>query len=122
MPHSSLHKYTRNWRSTFFSSFSREEFLVLLPGLARSFCARKGCGPGDRSREGHPFSIKQAVNRCLLFRVYFRSICFYPHFQQRSIGLMSLSSSASDRKRVAVTGAKERSATSTPITLSERSI
>ncbi len=35
---------------------------------------------------------------------------------------MSLSSSASDRKRVAVTGAKESSTTSTPITLSERSI
>src|SRR3989442_3421430 len=35
---------------------------------------------------------------------------------------MSLSSSASDRKRVAVTGAKERSTTSTPITLSERSM
>src|SRR5229473_3950617 len=34
---------------------------------------------------------------------------------------MSISSSASDRKRVAVTGAKE-SSTTTPITLSERSI
>jgi uncharacterized membrane protein YphA (DoxX/SURF4 family) len=35
---------------------------------------------------------------------------------------MSISSSASDRKRVAVTGAKESSTTTTPITLSERSI
>ena len=35
---------------------------------------------------------------------------------------MSLSSSASDRQRVAVMGAKERGTTSTPITLSERSI
>jgi len=35
---------------------------------------------------------------------------------------MRISSSARDRKRVAVTGAKERSATATPITLSERSI
>src|SRR6266705_132224 len=35
---------------------------------------------------------------------------------------MSISSSAGDHKRVAVTGAKERSATSAPITLSERSI
>jgi uncharacterized membrane protein YphA (DoxX/SURF4 family) len=35
---------------------------------------------------------------------------------------MSISGSANDRKRVAVTGAKERSTTTTPITLSERSI
>ena len=35
---------------------------------------------------------------------------------------MSISSSASDRKRVAVTGAKESSTTTTPIILSERSI
>src|SRR6266478_69076 len=35
---------------------------------------------------------------------------------------MSVSSSASDRKRVAVTGARERSTTTTPITLSERSM
>ncbi len=42
MPHSSLHKYTRNRGSTFFSTFSREELLVLLLGLAWPFCARKG--------------------------------------------------------------------------------
>ncbi len=35
---------------------------------------------------------------------------------------MSISSSASDRKRVAITGAKESSTTTAPITLSERSI
>ena len=35
---------------------------------------------------------------------------------------MSISSSAGDRKRVAVTGARESSITTTPITLSERSI
>src|SRR5438309_7369585 len=35
---------------------------------------------------------------------------------------MSLSSSAGDRKRVAITGARESTTTNTPITLSERSI
>src|SRR6266571_5600321 len=39
-----------------------------------------------------------------------------------AIGLMSISSSASDGKRIAATRAKESSTTSTPITLSERSI
>jgi len=41
-PYSSLHKYTRNKRHLYFSTFSREEFLVLLPGLARSFVLGKG--------------------------------------------------------------------------------
>jgi len=39
-----------------------------------------------------------------------------------AIGLMSISSSASDGKRIAATRAKESSTTITPITLSERSI
>src|SRR5216683_6750393 len=41
---------------------------------------------------------------------------------ERAIGLMSISSSAGDRKRIAVTRAKEASATAIPITLSERSL
>jgi len=61
MHHSSLHKYTRNKRHLFFSTFSGEEFLVLLSALARSFCAGKAGAPGDRSRERRPFSRIQAV-------------------------------------------------------------
>src|SRR6266851_7146846 len=41
---------------------------------------------------------------------------------ERAIGLMSISSSAGDRKRIAVTRDKEVSAAAIPITLSERSL
>src|SRR5216684_3240963 len=41
---------------------------------------------------------------------------------KRAIGLMSISSSAGDRKRIAATRAKEASAAAIPVTLSERSL
>src|SRR5713101_390517 len=41
---------------------------------------------------------------------------------ERASGLMSISSSAGDRKRIAVTRAKEASAAAIPVTLSERSL
>src|SRR5260370_32526308 len=41
---------------------------------------------------------------------------------ERAIGLMSISSSAGDHKRIAVTRAKEASAAAIPVTLSERSL
>ena len=66
--------------------------------------------------------MSSVVNTCLLVRVLLYLCVFNLASNIRSIGLMSISSSAGDRKRVAVTGARESSITTTPITLSERSI